>query len=361
MNFTRTLNFTSANEDGASELAALRLGPPDRVLCLTASGARPLDLLLGDPGSVLAIDINPAQNALLALKIAAIRVLSPEDLYAYLGIARCADRAGLHLKVEAALEAPVRAFWRERAAAIQGGVWLSGRWERVLRMGAVGARLVRGGAVDRLFSACDLATQGKIWDEKFDDWIWRASIRTLSQRWIWTRLVGEPGGAHLPSAAVCEARLGGAFRRAAHTLLFRESDFAWLIFKGRHFPEAALPIHLRRENLDVVRLRLDRIRIRVADLAGLDPSEHGMFTAFSLSDFGSYCDQEGYDACWRSVVRVAAPNARFCERIFMNPLTPGSDISPRLALDAALADAIGRADSAFIYDFRCGEIGRPAD
>lgn len=354
MTFSRTLNFTSANEDGASELAALSLGAADRVLCLTASGARPLDLLVGDPGSVIAIDVNPAQNALLALKIAAIRALATDDLYAYLGITPCNDRVGLHAEVERGLGEADRRFWRERKSVIRRGVWYAGRWERVLRAGAFGTQLVRRGAIRRLFDAPDTATQREVWRREFDDWIWRGAIRVLSQRWFWTHLVGEPGGAHLPDARTCEARLAGVFNRAAESILLRESDFAWLIMRGRH-DASALPLHLRRENLDVVRARLDRIEIREADLAHLDRETLGQFDAFSLSDFGSYCGQTAYDACWSGVLRVANPGARYCERIFMNPLLPtvgGGRVQP----DEALAARLATRDKAIIYDFHCGTI-----
>lgn len=40
--FLDTINYSAANEDSASECRALRLGPPDTVLCITGSGARPL-------------------------------------------------------------------------------------------------------------------------------------------------------------------------------------------------------------------------------------------------------------------------------------------------------------------------------
>lgn len=354
MKFSRTLNFTSANEDGASELEALSLGPTDRVLCLTASGARPLDLLLGDPGSLVAIDVNPAQNALLALKIAAIRALGADDLHAYLGITPCDDRLGLHADVERGLGEAERRFWRSRGSVIRGGVWYAGRWERVLRLGAFGTGLVRRGAIKRLFEATDAMEQAAIWRREFDDWIWRGAIRLLSQRWFWTHLVGEPGGAHLPNARTCEARLAGVFNRAAENILFRESDFAWLIMKGRH-DVSALPVHLRRENLDTVRARLDRIEIREADLASLDRDALGQFDAFSLSDFGSYCGQAAYDACWRGVLRVAKADARYCERIFMNPLRPsvgGGRVTP----DEPLASQLALRDRAIIYDFHCGTI-----
>lgn len=356
MNFARTLNFTSSNEDGASELAALALTPQDRVLCLTASGGRPLDLLLGDPGAIVAIDVNPAQNALLALKTAAIRTLAPDDLYAYLGINPCDDRLKLHGRVETALDEGGRAFWRDRGSIIRRGVWLSGRWERVLRLGALGNGFARGRAITELFAADTPAAQADIWRLKFDDWLWRGSIRLLSQRWIWTRVVGEPGGAHLPSSEACVQRLGGAFRRAAGSFLFRDSDFAWLIFRGHHKTGGALPLHLQRQNLDIVRERLDRVTIGIADLASLDPATLGQFDAFSLSDFGSYCGQDAYDACWRGVLRVASPGARFCERIFMNPISPSDLIASRLTVDAGLSARLAVADKAIIYEFRCGAI-----
>ena len=70
MGFFEALDFTSSNEDGRSELTAL--AGARRILCLTASGTRPLDLLLSDATEIVALDLNPVQNALLDLKVAAI-------------------------------------------------------------------------------------------------------------------------------------------------------------------------------------------------------------------------------------------------------------------------------------------------
>jgi S-adenosylmethionine-diacylglycerol 3-amino-3-carboxypropyl transferase len=356
MSFERTLNFTSANEDGASELAALALSQRDRVLCLTASGGRPLDLLLGDPGQLIALDLNVAQNQLLALKIAAIRVLDDDALLAYLGILPSDRRLALHARVSAALPPETRAFWDARLGVIRRGVWYAGRWEKVLRFGAFGTGLLRGRHVEALFAASSLEHQAEIWTRHFDDGVWRAAIRLLSQRWFWTRVIGEPGGAFLPPAATCEARLAGRFNHAAHNLLFRESDFAWLIFLGRH-DRAALPLHLRPEALPLVRARLDRIQIVHGGLSDLGDDRFGAFDAYSLSDFGSYCRPSDYDACWRGVLASARPGARYCERVFMNPLTPAADIQARLSPMPDTGAALTAADRAFIYDIRCGTIG----
>ncbi|MBA3069002.1 MAG: DUF3419 family protein [Hyphomonas sp.] len=359
-NFARTLNFTSANEDGETELAALKLKPADHVLCLTASGARPLDMLLGNPVQVTSIDINPAQNELLRLKIAAYRALDDEALHAYLGIAGSRHRLALHTQVARLLSPASREFWDARRRTVAGGVWHSGRWERVLRLGAAGTRMIRGRSLNLLFDAGTLEEQDRIWCTRFDDAVWHGAVRLLAQRWFWTKIIGEPGGAFLPVPTESQARLTGVFRRAAGSFFFRDSDFAALLFNGRHTREGALPLHVRAENIGTVRARLDRITIAEAGLANLSTAGLGAFDAFSLSDFGSYCGQAAYDACWRGIVSVARPGARYCERVFMNPVMPTAELAAAIALEDALSAALTRTDKAIVYDIRCGHLTPPA-
>lgn len=357
MSFATSLNFTSSNEDGRSELEALALTPNDRVLCLTASGTRPLDLLLGDPGEILAIDVNPAQNHLLHLKIAAFRTLSDAELYAYLGLEPVEDRHALHDRVERALSAQTRNYWRSKPSLIRQGVWNVGRWERVLRFLAGILGRVRGRKLDQLFAASTPESQQQIWSRHFDDWFWKTSIYLLSNRFFWTHVIGEPGGRHLPDRVETERRLTEAFRSASGEFLFRESDFATLIFLGRHTARSALPLHLQPGNLGLVRKRLDRIDIRTADLAGLEPARHGRFSAYSLSDFGSYCDEGSYAACWQGVLRTARSGARFCERIFMNRLDLPEATRDLIRIDKPLSDRLSASDRAIIYGIRAGRLG----
>ncbi|EGF89938.1 S-adenosylmethionine:diacylglycerol 3-amino-3-carboxypropyl transferase [Asticcacaulis biprosthecium C19] len=350
MNFFTSLNFTSSNEDGETELRALDIRQGERVLCLTASGTRPLDLLMSDAAEVVALDLNPAQNQLLALKVAALRTLESDDLYAFLGLTG-GDRMALYRKVRPALGDP--AFWDDRPGVIRAGVWYAGRWEKVLRLGAFGTGIIRGRHIDDLFAAETLVDQSAIWRRHFDDGLWRAAIRSLSGRFFWQHVIGEPGGAFLPDADGCVDRLTAAFRDAAGRFFFRDSDFAWLIFRGRHHPDA-LPIHLRRDNLPVVRQRLDRLTIVNGGLAEM--SRLGRFDAFSLSDFGSYCDVAAYHACWRGVQAVARPGARYCERVFMNPLP-----AP-VAVDDTLSAHLTCRDKAIIYHIRAGLlVGKDPD
>lgn len=351
MSFFDALNFASSNEDGLTEITAL--GDANRILCLTGSGTRPLDLLVTEASEVVAIDLNPTQNALLALKIAAFKALSYDEVLTYLGIEPCTDRLALHRRVEGQLSGEMLAFWVTRSGMIRRGVWYAGRWEKVLRAGAKGIGLLRGRKVERLFAARDVGEQAAIWARDFDDWIWRGSIRLLGRPWIWTKVIGEPGGAFLPSPDEVEARLAGAFRTAAGRFLFRDSEFASLILRGTNERPGALPVHLREAHFEQVRTRLDRIKIAQGGLSDLNRLELGAFDGFSLSDFGSYCDRAAYDACWAGVLSNASRDALFCERVFMNPLTP---TQPRVSIDRDLSHRLTVADRGIIYDIRAGRI-----
>ena len=100
MKFLSQLNLTSSNKDGATELAAFSDSDAARLLCLTGSGGRLLDMCFSDADEILALDINPAQNELLRLKSAALRVLQRKDVLGYLGIVASDNRLNVHHEVE---------------------------------------------------------------------------------------------------------------------------------------------------------------------------------------------------------------------------------------------------------------------
>ncbi len=64
-NFFERLSYSFGNEDWLTEQRALQISPNDSVICITASGDRPLNLLTSDCKEILAIDANPIQNHLL--------------------------------------------------------------------------------------------------------------------------------------------------------------------------------------------------------------------------------------------------------------------------------------------------------
>ena len=59
------LVYNACWEDPRLDRVALDLGPDDTVLVITSAGCNALDYALACPGRVIAVDLNPRQNALL--------------------------------------------------------------------------------------------------------------------------------------------------------------------------------------------------------------------------------------------------------------------------------------------------------
>ena len=351
MDFWKSLNFSSANEDGETE--CLALAGARRILCLTGSGTRPLDMLLSDSDEVIALDVNPAQNALLALKIAAIQQFDYDDLLGFLGIAENPFRRRLYAELRPRLDETARAYWDSRLRLIDKGVWHTGKWEKLLRWNARFLRLIKGRSIDRLMAAPTLAVQEQIWRERFDGAGLRGVIGMIGRDWVWKWVMREPAGEFLPEPSEVVRRLSADFARAAGSHLFRDSDFATLIFRGVHVPGPALPIHLRKENFDHIRQNLPKLRIVEGGLTNLADLGLTAFDGFSLSDFGSYCNASAYAACWQGVMNAAAPDAKYCERIFMNDLALPF---PQITEDNAASARLTQSDRAIIYRIRTGTI-----
>ncbi len=154
MGFFQNLNFSSANEDGATELQAL--AGAKRILCLTGSGTRPLDMLLSNADEVVALDINPTQNALLELKIAAIRALDHRAFLAFVGVDTGEERHSIYQRLRPTLSSPARDIWDRNRAMIDAGVWHAGKWEKLLLWNARFLKLLRGKDIERLMSLSDI-------------------------------------------------------------------------------------------------------------------------------------------------------------------------------------------------------------
>lgn len=350
---TGPLNFSSTNEDGETELAMLN--DARRILCLTGTGTRALDLLLSDADEVVALDANPAQNALLALKMAAIERFDRDSYLAFIGIAAADDRARSYELLREALPVSAADFWDRRRSTIRSGIWHAGTWERLLRWNGRFMRLFHGRTIDALMAARSIDEQAAIWERAFSRRRLRARLESFGRDLVWRLAMREPAGAFLPNATEVGKRIEDDFARASRTFLFKESDIATLSLLGRHETRSPLPVHMRVENYDVIRRRLHRLRPMLGELEELTVKTVEMFDGFSLSDFGSYCDSGSYARCWNRITAVADAGARFCERLFLHEMAVPS---AAVVIDADRSRQLSASDKSIIYRIRAGTIRR---
>lgn len=352
--FFTKINYSASNEDSESERKALDLKNSDTVLCITGSGARSLDLLVDLPQKIISIDLNPSQNFLLELKIAAFRVLDYQEFGEFIGLHTSANRHLIYKKLQPLLSPEAGNYWQKRPKAIGNGILYCGTWEKLLR-GMLKLARPRKKIIAELMNAPNMAAQQNIWSKKWDNVVWRFYLKVISNQFLWKHVVREPGARIIPDSFDVYAYIKQCMEHMAMNFDLKTNHYAHLIFCGGYQPRCILPHYLRPENFELIKNNLDRVEIVTASLSDyLKPVENEI-TAFSLSDFSSYAPTNAYGSIWQSIIRSATPGARFCERQFLVKRNPEAQHA-EIERDELLETALRKTDEAYIYTFCVGKI-----
>jgi S-adenosylmethionine-diacylglycerol 3-amino-3-carboxypropyl transferase len=354
--FFNKINYSACNEDSDSERKALQLTPNDTVLCITGSGARPLDLLIDKPRKIISIDFNPTQNYLLSLKLASYQALSYPEFRVFVGLDESSDRKALYGKVALRLTPEIRQYWDRHYSFIENGLLYGGTWETLLN-GIRKLAFLRKGMVEKLMQAPSLEQQRDYWNQHWDNAFWRVFLKLMGSRFLWTQIIREPGALLIPRVFSIPDYMHARLRHLANHHLLRENHFANLLFYGRYRKDCVLPIHLRAETFDIIRERASTIEIMTGSLADqlANKPQVEQITAYSLSDFSSYADEAMYTDIWQRIAENAPDQARFCERQFLVKRIPET-IHPRIVRNPALEAELEHNDGCAIYSFCVGQI-----
>jgi S-adenosylmethionine-diacylglycerol 3-amino-3-carboxypropyl transferase len=351
---TKTIWYSASNEDTRSESAAL--APAGKsLLCITASGSRTFDLLIGDPARIVSIDQNPAQTAFALVLAAAYRRLSYPAFRGFVGLDDNKDRGQTLATLMPDLPADAARFWHGNARAVENGLLYCGKWEGYLRQIQQLAGARRRRLAQQLLSAPSLAEQHALWNSQWDDRGWRLFLKMLAQRWLWTYVFREPGMAFVERGFDIQGYAQSRFDHVARNLSFSQSPFAWLLMQG-HYQGDILPPYLTETGFELIRSKLDRVSFVTASLQDtLNQCDRGAFDGASLSDYSSYCDVSVQRGVWRSLARAMAPKGRVCERKFFNKSGTHLPTEFGFARDSALEDQLFFDDQAFFYSFVVAE------
>ena len=120
----RNLVYNTCWEDPALDREALDFRADDRVAVITSAGCNALDYLLAGAGEVNAVDINPIQNALVELKVAALCGLDYESFFDLFGRGRSPHaRAMYHDALRDRLSDEARVYWDKNIGMFAGRGW----------------------------------------------------------------------------------------------------------------------------------------------------------------------------------------------------------------------------------------------
>lgn len=371
----RHLVYNTCWEDPRLDRAALHLSRSDDVLVITSAGCNALDYALSGPNRVYAVDINPLQNALLELKLAAIRQLDFEPFFEMFGRGRCPDWDRVYAQqLRPALSSAAQHIWDRR------GRLFASRGRRTFYFrGSSGqfAWMVNGyinriarlrDAVDDLLQTRKLSEQQEVFERhQIQRTLFRPLVKWCLRRDVTLSLLGVPrsqrqqvdrdypGGI----AQFAEDRVAAVFTQR----LLCENYFYRVYLTGEYLPDCC-PGYLQPDNFQRLKEGLvDTVQVVTASVDGFLRDYRGTISRFVLLDHMDWLYSNQPDvlqAEWQAIVDRAAPDARILWRSaglqveFVDPIPVTVEgrcahMGELLTYDEQLASALHATDRVNTY------------
>lgn len=369
------LVYNTCWEDPRLDRVALQIGPTDRVMVITSGGCNVLDYLLDNPRHVHAVDINWRQNALLELKIAAIRTLDFDTFFSLFGEGRCAswdEVYAAHLREQ--LTERARKFWDDRGWMFRTSrgrssfyfcgssgffAWLINVYvDRIARF---------RGDVEAILNCDDLERQRDLYLTRIKPQLWGPAIRWLTRRDIALALLGVPRSqrrqidSQYPGgiAKYIEDQIDELF-----TKIPLRDNYFWRVYATGAYSRSCCPEYLKEKNFAALKAGLvDRISTHTTSILDFLRETPHQISRFILLDHMDWLYEKHQDILgeqWQEITRKASPGARVIWRSaalnvdFVDPLIvqhDGKDVElgTLLRYDQELANSLHTQDRVHTY------------
>ncbi len=367
------LVYNTCWEDPRLDRIALQLTPTDNVVVITSAGCNSLDYALAGPNHVHAVDMNPRQNALLELKMAAARQLEYPDFFAMFGQGRLPKaRQVYEQKLRGRISPWSQTYWdryikffdNARKPFYYRGT--SGAFARLIRIYIDRFIRVRS-QVNELLQAQTLEEQRAIYERDIRPKLWTRAMRFALNRDTTLSLVGVPPAQRRQVETQYE---GGIvkFVQDCVDAVFGElpisDNYFWHVYITGHYTPNCCPEYLKETNFDLLRTSaLDRVSVHTDSVQGFLEKHDGPISRFVLLDHMDWLSDRFFpllEAEWQAIVQRAAPGTRilwrsgglrtdFINRVQVSVNGALRPISSMLSYNQELAEELHRKDRVHTY------------
>ncbi len=347
--------FNMSWEDPEMDRQSLGVGPEHTVISITSAGCNPLNFLCQNPRRLISIDSNPAQTALMELKLAAIKKLDHGcffDIFAARKPYRISEVYDQELRPQ--LSDATRKYWDKNLHMVAGGIYNYGRMGlfcKILRFYLREIARLDWSRVDEFFDCESLEDQARFYHENVGPRIWTRGTAGLIRFKPFMYLAGV----HPRQFKLVDGRhdiYDYVKERVEYALtkvpLYNNYFLSMAVtgkFRGRHVPP-----YLLEENFETLRRNLDRVLIVNGWLGPfLDTQPAGSIDRFNLLDIFDWMTDTVFDQTMASVRRAAAPGARIIYRSGSYRLDPPPSLAPHVERHDELARRLLAQDRSATY------------
>ena len=343
------IRYAQCWEDADILVEALAPSRGGLYVSIASAGDNALALLSQAPDKVVALDLNPAQLACVALRVAAYKNLKHAELLELIGSRPSKQRESLYQRCRKTLDKDARRYWDQHGGLIRAGIGAAGKFEEYFSlfrrrvMPLIHSRkrveqLLLGGSVEQ----CET-----FYSRYWNNWRWRGLFQMFFSRFVMGRMGRDPSFFRYVEGSVAE-RILSRTRHALTRLNPRDNPYLQWILTGTH--PYALPYALRAENFDVIRDNLHRFEWRLASIEDyLAEAGRGSIAGYNLSDIFEYMSEQNYHKLLDRLIQSGQSGARLAYWNMLVPRRAPDTYTDRLISHSDMAQRLFLQDKAFFY------------
>ncbi|TAE27585.1 MAG: DUF3419 family protein [Cytophagales bacterium] len=281
-------------EDSHTLYTALAPTPDDRILVITSAGCNVLNILLQSPREVVAVDLNPVQNALLRFKIHLIEHHTHGIFRALMGFDGGDAVTPALAEVAPTLPDDQRAYWTSFFKSHPDGILPAGKLESYILGFFQTLPPTQQQALERLVQADEVLEQQAIFTrelsptdfrERFINYFDEANLSKGRDPRLF-KYAQESGGEAFYNRFIWHVE----------TALLKNNFFTRFFFLGpQHLPESVLPPCYQADNFARLKANLNRLTIVDGEAVDYLLSDAGRgITKASLSNIFEYASPDEF-------------------------------------------------------------------
>ncbi len=315
------LVYNTCWEDPRLDHQALNLTAEDTILVITSAGCNALDYALAGPKQVVAVDMNPRQNALLDLKLAAIRNLQYEDFFAMFGNGRLPGAKKIYEeKLRPSLSEWPQRYWdkwikffdpeNRRPFYFRG---TCGSFAMLINMYINRVAKLRPYFND-LLQCSTVAQQQEIYERHLRKRFWSKSMRFAMRRDTILSFLGVPQAQRHQIETQYRGGISQFVQDCVEAVFARlplADNYFWRVYMTGHYTKECCPEYLKPENFERLRQGLaDRVQTHTDSVEGFLTNDPRPISRFVLLDHMDWLSTRRLPLLaqeWQWIVRRAAP------------------------------------------------------
>ncbi len=343
------IRYAQVWEDAEILLKALDINEDDNILSIASAGENSISMLIKNPKTVYAIDLNDIQIIVVKFKIACYKYLDYEECMKLLGVFECENRIELYKKIKQYLSKDVKDYFRNNMEYIANGIINVGKFEHYFKLfrekilPLIHSKKVR----QELLEKKTREERIEFYNNKWNNLRWDTLFKIFFSRTVMGRLGRDKAFFRYVDVDVAEYILERT-RYALTELDTSNNSYLYYIINGRY--DKVLPVAYRKENFDIIKSNIDKIVVLKESVETfIERKNIEYITKYNLSDIFEYMSEEQMCNIVRKMLTKSPSGSKIA---YWNMLSNkrASKYIDELTFNEKQAESLIKKDKAFFYN-----------